>query len=187
MGGALSLISLISTQGGFRMLRKSLCGALTAAALLVAGAQSAEAQLHFNVNAGASMPMSNAGEIWNAGLRVGAGLEFRAPLVPVGLRVDGAYDRLGLKVDGESKISIISGTANAVLSLPVMPIYLVGGIGMYRSASDDASATDLGFNVGMGMRLPIPMFSPFIEARLNQINTEGESFRYVPIVAGIRF
>jgi hypothetical protein len=170
------------------MLRKSLCGALTAAALLVAGAQSAEAQLHFNVNAGASMPMSNAGDAFNAGLRVGAGLEFRAPLVPVGLRVDAAYDRLGVKLDGEPALSILSGTANAVLSMPVMPIYLVGGLGMYRTDAGNATtSTDLGFNIGMGMRLPIPMFSPFIEARLNQINTEGESFRYVPIVAGIRF
>jgi hypothetical protein len=168
------------------MLRKSLYGVLTAA-LLAVGAQSAEAQIHFNVNAGAAMPMSNAGEVWNAGIRVGAGLEFRAPLVPVGLRVDGAYDRLGLKLDGGSKLSILSGTANAVLTLPVMPIYMVGGIGMYRSDAGDGTTTDLGFNVGMGLRLPLPMLSPFVEARLNQINGDGESFRYVPIVVGIRF
>jgi hypothetical protein len=168
------------------MLRKSLYGVLTAS-LLIVGAQSAEAQLHFNVNAGASMPMSNAGDVWNAGLRAGAGVEFRVPLVPVGLRVDGAYDRLGLKLDGSSKLSILSGTANAVFSLPLMPIYAVGGIGMYRSDAGAGTTTDLGFNVGMGLRLPLPFFSPFVEARLNQINGDGEKFRYVPIVAGIRF
>jgi hypothetical protein len=133
------------------------------------------------------MPMSNAGEIWNAGLRAGAGVEFRVPLFPVGLRVDGAYDRLGLKLDENSKLSIMSGTANAVLSFPLMPFYMVGGVGMYRSDAGAGTTTDLGFNVGMGLRLPLPMFSPFVEARLNQINGEGESFRYVPIVAGIRF
>ncbi len=173
------------------MLRKSLYGVLTAS-LLVVGAQSAEAQLlpslHFNVNAGASMPMSDAGDVFNAGLRVGAGVEFRAPLVPVGLRIDGAYDRMGVKLDGGPNLSILSGTANAVLALPVMPIYMVGGIGMYRQdAGAGSTSTDLGFNIGMGLRLPIPMFSPFVEARLHQINTEGDSFRYVPIVAGIRF
>jgi opacity protein-like surface antigen len=172
------------------MLRKSLYGVL-AASLLVVGAQSAEAQLlpslRFNVNAGAAMPMSDAGDVWNAGFRVGAGLEFRAPLLPVGLRVDGAYDRLALKLDGGSNLSILSGTANAVLSLPLMPIYMVGGIGMYRSDAGAGTTTDLGFNVGMGLRLPLPMFSPFVEARLNQINGDGEPFRYVPIVAGIRF
>jgi hypothetical protein len=169
------------------MLRKSLFGVLTAASLLVTGVQSAEAQLHFNVNAGAAMPMSDAGDVWNAGVRVGAGLEFRVPLVPVGLRVDGAYDRMGLKLDGESKLSILSGTANAVFAMPLMPIYALGGIGMYRSDAGAGSATDFGFNIGLGLRLPLPMFSPFIEARLNQINGDGEAFRYVPIVAGIRF
>lgn len=173
------------------MLRKNLYGVL-AASLLVVGAQRTEAQLpsllHFNVNAGATMPMSEAGDVWNAGLRVGAGVELKAPLIPVGLRVDGAYDRMGLKLDGDSKLSILSGTANAVFQLPIMPIYAVGGIGMYRSdAGDGATSTDFGFNVGLGMRLPLPILSPFIEARLNQINGDGESFRYVPIVAGLRF
>jgi hypothetical protein len=169
------------------MLRKSLYGMLTASLLLV-GAQSAEAQIHFNVNAGASMPMSETGDLFNAGLRVGAGLEFRAPLVPVGLRIDGAYDRLGVKLDGGPNLSIISGSANAVFSLPLMPIYAVGGLGMYRSdAGDGATSTDIGFNGGLGLRLPLPMFAPFVEARFHQINGDGGNFRYVPIVAGIRF
>ena len=169
------------------MLRKTLYGVLTASLLLVS-AQGAEAQLRFNVNAGASMPMSDAGEVWNAGLRVGAGLEFGVPLVPVGLRVDGAYDRLGVKLDGDPNLSIISGSANGVFALPLMPIYAVGGLGMYRSdAGDGTTATDLGFNIGMGLRLPLPMFAPFVEARFHQINMDGGNFRYVPIVAGIRF
>jgi hypothetical protein len=169
------------------MLRTILYGVLTAS-LLVASAQSAEAQFRFNVNAGAAMPMSDAGEVWNAGLRAGAGIEFGVPLVPVSLRVDGAYDRLGLKVDGGANLSIISGTANGVFTLPLMPIYAVGGLGMYRSdAGDGAATTDLGFNIGMGLRLPLPMLAPFVEARFHQINTDGGNFRYVPIVAGIRF
>ena len=173
------------------MFRKSLYGVLTASLLMV-GAQSTEAQLpsllHFNVNAGATMPMSESRDVWNAGLRVGAGVELKAPLIPVGLRIDGAYDRMGVKLDGESKLSIISGTANAVFQLPIMPIYAVGGIGMYRSdAGAGSTSTDLGFNVGMGMRLPLPILSPFIEARFNQINGDGGNIRYVPIVAGLRF
>ena len=169
------------------MFRKSLYGVLTAS-LLVVGAQSAQAQMHFNVNAGASMPMSETGDVFNAGLRVGAGLEFRLPMVPLGLRVDGAYDRMGMKLDGSPNLSIISGTANAVFSLPLMPIYAVGGVGMYRmDAGDGATSNEFGFNGGLGLRLPIPMFSPFVEARFHQINGEGGNFRYVPIVAGIRF
>jgi hypothetical protein len=168
------------------MLRKTLYGVLTVS-LLVVGAQGAEAQLRFNVNAGASMPMSDAGDVWNAGLRAGAGLEFGVPLVPVSLRVDGAYDRLGVKLDGGPNLSIISGSANGVFTLPLMPIYAVGGIGMYRSDEGGATATDIGFNIGMGLRLPLPIFAPFVEARFHQINRDSGNFRYVPIVAGIRF
>ena len=169
------------------MLRKTLFGVLTAS-LLVVGAQDAEAQLRLNVNAGAAMPMGDAGNVWSSGLRAGAGLEFGVPLVPVSLRVDGAYDRLGVKLDGDPNLSIISGTANGVFTLPLMPIYAVGGLGMYRSdAGDGATATDIGFNIGMGLRLPLPLFAPFVEARFHQINMDGGSFRYVPIVAGIRF
>jgi opacity protein-like surface antigen len=150
-------------------------------------AERADAQLRFNVNGGASMPMSESKDLWNAGLRVGAGLEFGVPLVPVGLRVDAAYDRMGLKLDGGTKLAILSGTANAVLSMPMMPFYAIGGIGMYNMDAGDASSTEFGFNVGAGIRLPLPMFSPFVEARFNQINGDGGNFRYVPIVAGIRF
>lgn len=171
------------------MLRKSLYGAL-AASLLVVGAQRTEAQLpsliHFNVNGGAAMPMSDASDVWDAGFRVGAGLELRPPLMPLGLRLDGAYDRLGNK-GGGANLSILSGTANAVFSLPMMPVYAIGGIGMYRSDDGTGSSTDFGFNVGAGFRLPLPMFSPFVEARINQINGDGGNFRYVPVVAGIRF
>lgn len=169
------------------MLRNSVFGVLTAAMLAVS-AQGAEAQFRFNLNAGASMPMSESREVWNAGLRVGAGLEFGVPLVPVSLRVDGAYDRLGVKLDGNPALSIISGSANVVFSMPMMPIYAVGGLGMYRSdAGDGTTATDLGFNGGLGLRLPLPMLAPFVEARFHQINGEGGNFRYVPIVAGLRF
>jgi hypothetical protein len=168
------------------MLRKSLYGVL-AAALFTVAAERAEAQFRFNVNGGAAMPMSEAGDLWNAGLRVGAGLEFGVPLVPVGLRVDGAYDRLGLKLDGGTKLAIWSGTANAVLSMPMMPFYAIGGIGMYRMDEGAGVSNELGFNIGAGLRLPLLFFSPFVEARFNQINRDTGNFRYVPIVAGIRF
>ena len=172
------------------MFRKSLY-ALVAASLLVASAERAEAQLpsllRFNVNGGAAMPMSDAGDIWSAGFRVGAGVELRAPLVPVGLRLDGAYDRMSVKGGGDGNLSILSGTVNAVLSMPVMPLYLVGGAGLYRLDAGADPSNELGFNVGAGFALPLPMLSPFIEARFTQINGDGGNFRYIPVVAGIRF
>ncbi len=172
------------------MLRKSLYSVL-AVSLLVVGAQSTEAQLpsllRFNVNGGAAMPMSDAGDVWNAGFRVGAGLELRAPLIPLGLRVDGAYDRMAVKDGGDGKLSILSGTANGVFSMPLLPVYAVGGIGMYRMDAGADPTTEFGFNVGAGLALPLIMFSPFVEARFHQINGDDGNFRYLPVVVGIRF
>jgi hypothetical protein len=172
------------------MLRKGLYGVL-AVSLLIVSAQSAEAQfpslLRFNVNGGAAMPMSEAGDAWEAGFRVGAGLELRAPLIPLGLRVDGAYDRMAVKGGGDGNLSILSGTANGVFSMPLLPVYAIGGIGMYRMDAGAGTSTEFGFNVGAGFALPLPMLSPFVEARFHQINGDGGNFRYLPVVAGIRF
>ena len=170
------------------MLSRSFYAAV-AVSLFVVGARATEAQLpslvRFNVNAGAAMRVSDARDDWNTGFRVGAGLELRAPLLPLGLRVDGAYDRMGIKGSG-ANLSIWSATANAVFSLPPGLLYGIGGIGFYSSDPGGGSSTDFGFNIGAGLSLPLPLLSPFIEARFHQINGDGGDFRYVPVVVGIR-
>ena len=178
------------------MLRKTLYGTLTAS-LLLAGARTAVAQfaspIHFNVNAGAAFPVSDLGDVANTGFHIGAGLELHAPLMPVGLRFDGAYDRMGIQ-DADAAFSIWNLTANAVLSPMMGPLYLIGGIGFYGSdvtgsdvLVDQPSQTDFGFNLGAGFSLPLTGFSTFIEGRWHRINTEGGSTQYIPIVFGIRF
>lgn len=180
------------------MLRKTLSGAV-AASLLIASARTAHAQIsspiRFNVHAGAAMPVGTTGDAYDLGFRLGAGLELRAPLMPVGLRFDGAYDRMAVDPDfllpGEDDVSVNvwSVTANAVVSPMASPLYFIGGIGFYSAAETDAeSETDFGFNIGAGLSLPLTGFSTFVEARFHQINLEGDTeFRYVPIVFGIRF
>ncbi|HEV3486800.1 MAG TPA: hypothetical protein VG106_15420, partial [Vicinamibacterales bacterium] len=94
------------------MLRKTLFGAV-AASLLVVSTTTAHAQLsspiRFNVNAGAGMPVGDAGDAYDLGFRLGAGLELRAPLMPVGLRFDGAYDRMSVDPEafpGEGDVNL---------------------------------------------------------------------------------
>ena len=182
------------------MLRKTLCGAL-AASLLLVGASSADAQfaspIRFNVHAGAALPVGDladeAGGDAQLGFRIGAGLELRPPLSPVGLRFDGAYDRMGIR-DFDAAWSIWNLTANAVLSPMVSPLYFVGGIGMYGwditgddVVVDQPSETDFGFNIGAGFSLPLTGFSTFVEALWHNINAECDNISYIPIVFGIRF
>ena len=184
------------------MLRKSFFGAV-ASLLLIGAAGTADAQfaspIRFNVHAGAALPVGDTGDEADLGFRIGAGLELRAPLMPVGLRFDGAYDRMPIDQDlldffgaDDGNLSIWSLTANAVLSPMVSPLYFIGGIGFYGSrvtvdGSDSDSETDFGFNLGAGLGLPLTGFSTFVEARYNRINTDGGNISYVPIVFGIRF
>jgi hypothetical protein len=186
------------------MLRKTLYGTL-AASLLVVGASTADAQfaspIRFNVHAGAAVPTGDFSDLNSAGpadvgFRIGAGLELRPPLMPVGLRFDGAYDRMGIE-GGGANWSIWSATANAVVSPTLLPVYFIGGIGFYSTditgsgviAAADAQ-TNFGFNIGAGLSLPLTGFSTFIEGRWHRVNTDndyGYNVSYIPIVFGLRF
>jgi hypothetical protein len=183
------------------MLRKILYSTLVTS-LVVVGANTADAQfaspIRFNVHAGASVPVGAFSDAVAAGgggadlgFRIGAGLEIRPPLMPIGLRFDGAYDRLAIE-QSDLDWAIWSVTANAVLSPPVSPLYFIGGIGFYSTdvtgsgVTSDAT-TDFGFNLGAGFSLPLTGFSAFVEGRFHSINTDGDNINYVPIVFGIRF
>jgi hypothetical protein len=119
--------------------------------------------------------------------------------MPVGLRFDGAFDRMPIDQDlldffgaDDGNLSLWSITANAVVSPTLSPLYFIGGIGFYSSkvsvdGADSDSETDFGFNLGAGLSLPLTGFSTFIEGRWHSVSTEGGNTQYVPIVFGIRF
>jgi Outer membrane protein beta-barrel domain len=177
------------------MLRKTLYSTL-AVSLLLVSASTADAQfaspIRFNVNAGAALPVGDLGDGLDMGFHVGAGLELRPAFSPVGLRFDGGFDRMGFE-GGGGNLSIWSVTGNAVLSPMASPLYFIGGIGFYSTdlnvddGPDFDSETDFGFNLGAGFSLPLTGFSTFVEARWHNVNTEGESSQFIPIVFGIRF
>jgi opacity protein-like surface antigen len=201
------------------MLRTMLRRTVVAASLLVMIAGTAEAQfarpIRFNVYGGAALPVGDFGSsddnnpdagFADLGFRLGAGLEFRPALMPIGFRLDGAYDRMRLEADDpvigpiDGNYSIWSVTANAVLAPAVSPIYFIGGIGLYSvkatidvdggSFSSD-SENEFGFNLGGGVQVPLSSVGAFIEARWTRVNleVEGESnnIDYIPIVFGFRF
>jgi opacity protein-like surface antigen len=185
------------------MLRKTLYGTL-AGALLFVSASTANAQfaspIRFNVNAGVALPVGDLSDEGFAelGFHLGAGLEFRGPLMPIGLRFDGAYDRMGIE-DADAAYTIWNLTANAVVSPMASPLYFIGGIGFYSTdvSGDDVigdpdAQTDFGFNLGAGLSLPLTGFSAFVEARYHRVSTDEDEFglssiSFIPIVFGLRF
>lgn len=146
----------------------------------------------FNVRAGAALPVGEDSDGINTGFTIGAGLTMRPAMLPVGLRFDGDYNRFGTK-DIEGDVTIWALTANAELAPAAMPIYFIGGLGFYSSKvsleglGESDSETDLGFNGGVGLRLPLTGFSTFVEARYHSIGSEGGRTNYIPIVFGVNF
>lgn len=118
-----------------------------AGAMLAAGSAPLSAQVmvskpvRFGIMGGATVPVSDMGDISKTGWNAGALLEAGVPLFPWGLRVDAMWNQLGKKdFDGSSiKNRIIDGTVNAVYTFGTMsPVkfYLIGGMGVYNMKTE---------------------------------------------------
>ena len=165
------------------------------AALLVGSliaAPEARAQTSFSVAAGASLPMGDRGDGLNMGYNATVGLGIKPPLAPVGLRVEGMFNSFEIDGVSDGSVRVMALIANATVSGPAMPVYLIGGLGMYNSKAKVGSASsdaenDLGINIGGGFNLPLTGFSTFLEARYHHIMSDPGSFGMLPITFGIKF
>ena len=169
-----------------------------AAAAGVAGAQDMgpTRAVSFGIAGGATLPMGDIGDAYGTGYNVMATLGIQPMAMPVGLRLDVGYHNLGVDEEfefaGADDLRVISGTANAVLTVAnsggVKP-YVLGGIGMYNLDGGGDSETKFGLNGGGGIEFPLAGFSTFAEARFHHVFTDDDegSVQLVPIVFGIRF
>lgn len=171
---------------------KSIAAATVIATAVSAG--SASAQIGWALGGGPSFATGDLGDVVDTGYNVQASANLSLPLLPVGIRIDGLFN----KHPGEFESHrTIAGNVNAVFSIPSIGItpYVIGGVGMYNSKLDDnedlghehESTSDFGFNIGAGVRLGLPGLAVFGEARLHSIQAEGGSVRFVPVTLGIRF
>ena len=182
-------------------MKRSLYLAIAAIAL-VAAPRVSHAQLgalkpfQLGIAGGATQPMSDLKNGANMGYNATAALGINLPFIPVGLRVDGAYNQFGEKSGVGAKLHVISATGNVVWRLPSIALspYLIGGAGLYMVTSTttgtvSATATDnhLGLNAGAGINLPVSIFKAFVEARYNRVSTNGSSMQFVPVTVGIMF
>ena len=168
---------------------------LSAVALLLAGslvaAPEARAQMAFSVAAGAALPMGDGGEGLKMGYNATVGLGIKPPLAPLGLRIEGMFNSFEIEDVADGSVRTMALIANGTLSGPAMPVYLIGGLGMYNSKAKVGSLSgdaenDIGINIGAGFNLPLTAFSTFIEARYHHIMSDP-SFGILPITVGIKF
>ena len=181
-------------------MKRSLFLAVVATALATVSSVS-QAQLgvlkpfSIGVAGGATQPMSDLSDGANTGFNATAALDIHLPLIPVGLRVDGAYNQFGEKNGAGAKLHIASATGNLVWRLPSIGLspYLIGGAGLYMptvTAPGLASSTEnhFGWNAGAGVNLPMGFLHAFVEARYNNVSLDnGASMKFVPVTLGIMF
>ena len=167
---------------------------------LVAAPRVSHAQLgalkpfQLGIAGGATQPMSELSDEAKMGYNGTVALAINVPFIPVGLRIDGAYNQFGEKTGIPGKLHVMSATGNVVWRLPSIGIspYLIGGGGLYMHAVTTpgaANSTDnhMGWNAGAGVNLPLAFFKAFVEARYNRYSTSTGSVQFVPVTFGLMF
>lgn len=174
-----------------------------AALMATAGAAPAAAQARFSLGGGVTLPLGDFGDAAGTGFHGLAAVSFVPTGSPVGIQVDGMYQRLGVDDDpvfGEvdADFQVIQGTANAVYTFTTAEEstfhpYLIGGVGLYnmKLTGDDVpddldSETDFGINAGAGFDFQAGAVGLFLEGRFHNVFTEDESTNFIPITVGVR-
>jgi len=162
-----------------------------------AGAANAQAAtvlkpVQLGVALGGAIPLSDFGKSFNTGFNFTGTVGINPAGMPVGFRIDAAYNQFGAKgtTNVNAKIAGVSG--NVVLSMAgaQMTPYLIGGVGYYRVSSSltgTVASNNFGFNAGAGLQIPLSGFATFIEARYNRISENGGSTSFVPVTVGVMF
>jgi hypothetical protein len=176
----------------FRMTRRLL--AVLAASLLAAAPAALSAQsMSVSLAGGLSLPTGDLGDGVESGYNGTLGLNFGAPLIPVGARLEGSINGFNAKGSGSGDLRVLSATANATFGLG-MP-YVIGGIGYYNArvkatvgtVTAEQTESGAGFNIGAGLSFPLPALSPFVEIRYHQMTGDNSDIKFIPITFGIKF
>ena len=164
---------------------------------LLAMPAAVQAQASVSISGGANAPVGTLGDIADIGYNIAAGINLGGTAVPVGLRIEGAYNGLNLKNSG-GDVRIISGAANAIFNVGKASDapYLIAGLGAYnRQLNFNAlvsgkGKTVAGMNVGGGLRFPLVGLSTFFEARYHVMlgsSADAANYQFIPITFGIVF
>jgi hypothetical protein len=172
----------------------AVAAAFTALALSAStsSAQSSKA-ISLGISAGAAIPVGDLGDDYTTGYNGTVSLGFQSVGSPIGIRIDGMYNKLGPKSEFDGvlpDIKIMSANANLVYALPGVGIrpYLIGGAGIYSYKPDISGVdaeSDFGLNGGIGAAFPLSGFTAFIEARYHHIFTDNYATQFIPVTFGI--
>ena len=151
--------------------------------------------VQFGIAGGAAIPTSDLADFASTGFNGTITVGLNPAMIPLGIRIDGAYNQFAVKdAFGGGDATFTSVTGNLVYKIPGATVspYAIGGAGWYRTELDftaigSGSDNNFGWNIGGGISLPLSGFDTFIEARYNQVQTEGVAMKFIPITFGIMF
>jgi len=181
-------------------------GVVAALIGLLASANVARAQgAEFSLGAGATIPLSDYGDVVKTGYHGLVGISFAPSSFPLGIQIDGQYHRLKLDSDPADRTNqLIIGTANLIYKFKTAEDskfrpYIIGGGGIYNSklvSGNDVAGpgvgnvgnktTDFGINVGAGFDIKASGVGFFVEGRFHDVFNDGTNTKFIPITAGIR-
>jgi hypothetical protein len=184
-----------SQQKEFALKRSILAATLVGVALVSseARAQITPKPVQFGIAGGAALPLSDMKDEVNTGFNGTGIIAFSPAMIPLGVRIDGAYNQMGAK-GGGGNAHFTSVTGNLVYKIRGVAAspYAIGGAGWYNTAVSVTglgtfSENHFGWNIGGGISMPLSGFETFIEARYNQVQVDGGSLKFVPITFGVMF
>jgi hypothetical protein len=182
-------------------LKRSLFAAALAGIALMSLSAGAHAQtitpkpVQFGVAAGAVIPSGDLSNGLNTGFNGTVIVGFRPTMIPLGIRIEGAYNQMGAD-GGGGNVHVTSVTGNFVYRFPSTSVspYAIAGAGWCQLA---VSVTGFGtvsdnhfcWNAGGGIEMQLSGFQTFVEARYNRVQVSNGSgtVAYIPIVFGVMF
>jgi hypothetical protein len=177
-------------------MQRSIAGAIGLAMLALGSSAGAQRLVSVGVGGGASVPTGTLGDRADAGWHGLATVIISAPIQPLGLRLDGAYNRFRIGLTGantsDNTQGVLSGTLNFTYRLPsagwpASP-YVITGVGAYHSSCSGGAScpetTKFGWNAGLGTKLAVLGLRPFLEARYHSI---AGGAHYFPVTLGLTF
>ncbi len=150
--------------------------------------------VQFGIAGGAAIPTSDLADLVNTGFNGTVTVALNPAMIPLGIRLDGAYNVFSIDDDiGSGDVKFASFTGNFVYKIPGVSFspYAIGGVGLYNAKLDipgfgSESENKFGWNLGGGVSMPLSGFDVFLEARYNQVQTDTP-LKYIPITFGIMF
>jgi len=170
----------------------------------------AQGRVRAGAGAGIAMPSGVLQDQANPGWRALATLDVWLPEMPASLRVDAAYDRLGLRQSPNGSAEPATGArtiTSASLSLSVgssdslsrvSPYMLAGvtmnqigcvgaSVGTAAGRLECAATSQMGWNAGIGTRFILFGRRGFADARLHCVSRWVEDLCYIPVSVGLLF